>query len=557
MSVRANLCARRHHWFRYRQIADVLTRYGFVMIVDSLGLNPVHWPFSSKRASAQPATGWSERIRQALIELGPTYIKLGQLASTRSDVLPPALVQALATLQDEVEPVKFEEIRDVVERTWKLPIHEAIARFERSPLATASIGQVHAGKLSDGRAIVIKVRRPGIVRQSRADFEILRDLAQLAERHTEWGKQYNVSRLIDDLILTLTEELDFKVEAANTERARENLKRNPHAVVPRVIWPLSAEEVLVLERLEGIKITDRERLLASGLDPEETAKRFIACLYQQIFEDGFFHADPHPGNVHVDAEGRLIWLDWGLSGTLAEEMKRRSVNLIMGMTQQRSDKVAKALIDLSNAPHEVDEAELAIQVETLRHRYYDTPLEKFQVGRALLDLFSVAQRFRIRIPSEYTLLAKAAVLADGLVRQLDPGLSLVELSKPFATRMLLRQFDPRVWAKAFTNEAGEWNDLLRSLPEDIAGALKTLRRGEIHIVMEHKNIDMILSQWEKFINRIGLSFLLGAIILGSALVVHHHALDRLFHFQVGEYGFMISVLLAMVVVLHAVRKGKL
>ncbi len=550
------MLGRRRHWDRYRQIAEVLTRYGLKMIVDTLGMRYRQWGWFKKPRIMPGLDDWSDRICQALAELGPTYIKLGQLASTRSDLLPERLVRALATLQDDVQAVAFDQVQKIVEAAWNQPYHTYLAYLDPTPLATASVGQVHSGRLADGREVVIKVRRPGIVAQSHADFAILRDLAQWAERHSDWGKQYQIRRLVDDLIKTLQAELDFGIEATNTQTARENLRRNPWAIVPEVIWELSREDVLVLTRIQGIKISDREQLKALGLSPGAVASHLIEALYQQVFEDGFFHADPHPGNVHVNAEGRVIWLDWGMVGTFSPAMQRRSVDLIMGLIQQRSDRVAESLIQLSQASSTVNEQELLTQVEILRHRYYDASLQDFAIGQALWDLLGLAQRFQIQIPSDYALLAKTAILADGLVRQLDPTASLVELSKPFASRMLMHQLDPRHWWLSFGEDIGRWTDLLLNFPEDLSGALKTMSRGEIHMVMEHKNVERILNHWERLVNRIGLSFILGSIILGTAIVVHNGILDRLLHFDVGEYVFILALLLALGMIIHTLRKGR-
>ena len=548
--------ANRRGWFRYRQIGQVLARHGLRLVAESLGLGRWWWRFGPSAAQDR-TTGWPERIRQVLTELGPTYIKLGQLASTRSDLLPPELGRALESLQDHVEPFAFGQVRKIVEDAWKRPMEEAVSWFDKKPMAAASIGQVHAARLNDGRSVVIKVLRPGIVRQSQADFAIVHNLAEFAQRHTEWGKQYDVVHLVDDLIALMRAELDFGVEAANTVKARRNLSQSAWAVVPEVIWPLSGEAVLVMERQEGIKISDRDGLIASHLRLKEIAQRLVGAIYQQIFEDGFFHADPHPGNIHVDPKGRLIWLDWGLVGRLSDDMKSCSADLVMGLSQGRAEVVVKALLKLGVVPENVDQSLLWAKVEILRHRYYDASLQEFELGRALIDLFSLAQSFRILIPSEYLMVAKAAVLVDGAVRRLDPALSLVELSKPFAARMLWQRLNPAHWATEAGGSAIAWSQNWFSLPEVLGRALDTVGRGEIRIIMEHKNIDSILRQWEKFINRIGFSFLLGAVILAVAMVVHANQLDQIAHFRVGEYAFMGALVLALGIVIGAARRGKL
>lgn len=544
---------------RYREIAEVLTRHGLVLVVEHLGLF-AHLSWLRRvtgRRNPEPPKSWPDRVRLALTDLGPTYVKLGQLASTRSDVLPRELVAALETLQDDVPPFPFAEVRQILERVWGRPPEEVLVALDPTPLAAASLAQVHVGRLMDGREVVVKVRRPGVMRHSEADFTILEDLAAVAERRTEWGRVYGLRTLVDELVRTMRLELDYTIEAANTEQARANFTDDPGVVVPEVIHALSSEEVIVLERLEGIKVGDRDRLVAAGIDPKAVARRLVASLYQQVFEDGFFHADPHPGNIHVDEEGRLIWLDWGLVGNLSPRMRRRSVELILGLTQARSDKVIDALLKLGAVDREVDRSRLWGEVEHLRQRYYDTALGHFEIGRALMDLFRVAATFKILIPREYTLLAKAAITADGVVRKLDPELTLVDLSRPFARRLILNQLDPREWMP-LAGEAGlEYAKTLGALPDELEAALKTVGEGTLRIIIEHKNLDTILESAERYFNRVALSFLLGGVIVGLAMVVHPTELDHIARLPIGEYAFALAVLLGLLGLVTAARRGKL
>lgn len=551
--------SRTRRFRRYREIAEVLARQGLGLVAEHLGL-VVHLSWLRRligRRDPDPPMAWPERVRLALTDLGPTYVKLGQLASTRSDALPRELVTALETLQDDVPPFPFAEVREILERVWGKPPEEVLSALDPKPLAAASLGQVHAGRLLDGREVVIKVRRPGVVRQSEADFAILEDLAAAAERRTEWGRIYDLKTLVEELVRTMRLELDFSIEAANTERARANFAGVPGVVVPEVIHSLSSEEVIVLERLEGVKVSDRDRLVAVGLELKAVAERLVGSLYQQVFEDGFFHADPHPGNIHVDEEGRLIWLDWGLVGNFSPLMRRRSVELILGLTQARSDKVIDALLRLGAVDREVDRVRLYGEVERLRQRYYDTALKNFEFGRALMDLFRVAQAFKIRIPSEYTLLAKAAITADGVVRKLDPEVTLVDLSRPFARRLMLRRLDPREWAP-LVGEAGlDYARILGALPGELETALKTIGGGEFRVIIEHKNLDTILEHAERYFNRMALSFLLGGVIVGLAMVVHPTELDRVARLPIGEYAFAVATLLGLLLLITAARRGKL
>lgn len=548
---------RRHYWYRYRELAEILAHHGLFIVVQKLGLI-AHLPWT-RRIADRPkdaAALWPERVRMALTEMGPTFVKLGQLASTRSDVLPPELVAALESLQDEVPPFDPDQALAMVREAWGRPADEMLQEFSRSPLAAASVGQVHAGRLFDGRRVVIKIRRPGIIRQSAADFEILRNLARVAERRTEWAKSYDVVRLVDELIEMLREELDFTVEARNTERARRRLGEQADFRVPEVIWSLCRPDVLVMERLEGVKVSERETLRERGFDLTELARRFVESLYRQVFLDGFFHADPHPGNVHIDAQGRIVWLDWGLVGNFTREMRQRSVELIMGLIRGDSEQVMEALLGLGVVDDPPDRSRLLREVDRLRRRYYEIPLKDFKIGDALTDLFRVARQFSIRIPVEYMLLAKTAILADGVVRRLDPDVSLMELGKPFAHKIFLNRIDPRVWIPLLSEEVQDWGKLFADLPRDFQKTLRTVGQGEIRIVIEHKNLDRVMAHWEGLINQVSFHFLVGTFIIGSALVVQPSQLDGLGNLPIGEIAFILSAVLGVIAIVRSLRRNQ-
>ncbi|MCY0881984.1 MAG: AarF/UbiB family protein, partial [Firmicutes bacterium] len=358
--------------------------------------------------------------------------KMGQLASTRTDLLPPALIHALESLQDNVPPFPFEEVAEALEKAWGQKASDILEEIDPVPLAAASIGQVHRARLKDGRAVVVKVRRPGIVALSNADFDIVLQLARMAEKRTEWGKQYRIAQMAQDLVVMLRDEMDFNVEANNTALARKNCEKNQQMVIPEPIWDLVHSNVLVLQEVMGVKVTDRMAIERQGLDPHVVATHFVEAMYEQVFVHGFFHADPHPGNVHVDDHGRLQFLDWGLVGVFTPHMRARSVQLVLGLTRGNSQEVLDALLTLGVVPMRIDRDAVLRDVDRLRRRYYDTSLKDFNIGQALTDIFLLAQRYHIGIPVEYTMLAKAAVLSDGVVRLLDPGISLVEVGKPFA-----------------------------------------------------------------------------------------------------------------------------
>ncbi|PSR31507.1 MAG: ABC transporter [Sulfobacillus benefaciens] len=552
MNIRPN------HLRRTWEIADVLARHGFVMVLDRLGLSR-YLPWSARllgKFQPDKRASWPQRLVLVLADLGPTYIKLGQLASTRPDLLPKPLIQALSHLQDNIPPFSFEEVRNILVNAWRSPIMEVLDDLDPEPLAAASIGQVHRGALKGGRRVVVKVRRPGIVGRSEADFAILRSLADVAVRRTEWARQYDLKHVVDELIDALRNELDFTTEAHYTALAHKTLPEASFRV-PLPISEWTHPNVLVLEELVGVKISDTGRLQAMNLDAKKIAERYILAIYGQIFMAGLFHADPHPGNVHVMANGDLVFLDWGLVGMFSPSMRKRSLDLIIALIDGRSDKVAGALLAMGVAPPYVDTERFYYDVELLRRRYYDRDFQDFHVGQAIVDLLHVAQKYRIRLPGEYTLLARTAIIADGVVRQLDSHLSLAEIGRKLAPRLIWARVNPAEWGEQVMDAVKDWPKLVSQWPSDITSALSTLGRGEFRVVVEDRHIEKILVHWEKLVNRLAFSLLLGAIMLGTAFVVYEDHIRRIADIPVGDVGFFLVVSLVLWVFVEAVTKKHL
>ncbi|MGC8488689.1 MAG: ABC1 kinase family protein, partial [Clostridia bacterium] len=422
-------------------------------------------------------------------------------------------------------------------------------------MAAASIGQVYRARLHDGQAVVVKVRRPGIVDDAETDFEIMRGFAEMAERRTEWGRQYGLTVLVDELVATLRDEMDFQSEGRYTDQARA--AGGGAILVPQVYWQYTRPDVLVMSRIEGIKIMSGQGLARRGIDPDRLAARIVEAVYRQIFLDGFFHADPHPGNVHVSPDGVPIFLDWGMVGHLSPTMRERSIDLLLGMMERRPDRVVRALLRMRAVDSRVDKEALTRDVEHLRRRYYEASLAEFSLGQALTELFGLAWRYHIRVPGEYALLAKTAVTLDGLVRRLNPEGSLVEYGRGLAAPLLWTRFGPRHLATTAAESGLRWLQLLEGLPDDAEEALQWVRRGELHIVLEHKNLDTMLAHWERLANRVGLSFVLGGLVVGTALITHPGHLDRLFGLPIGEYTFMAAVAMALFILLAALKGGRL
>lgn len=546
---------RRRHLARYREIAGILVRHGFRHLVARMGI----WGLVPARAdlgAAAPPTQWPERLPTVLTDLGSTFIKLGQVASTRTDLFPPRVVSALEQLQDHVPPIPFAEVTAELAAAWDAP-PQSVLWMDPEPLASASLAQVHAGRLPDGRAVVVKIRRPGLVETAAVDLEIVSDLAARAERRIPAARQYGIRGLVAELVHAFQQELDFTVEARNTERAGHLAAANPAVRIPEVVWALTRPNVLVTSRLEGMKMTSRDALLAAGLNPTTVAQKVVHALYRQIFIDGFFHADPHPGNVHVDPAGRIIFLDWGMVGELPLAMRQRSMDLLLGMVRGRSELVVRALLRLGAVDQAVDQRALMHDVDRLRRQYYERELSTFALGQALNELLVLAAQHRIRIPYEYAMLAKTAMTLDGLVRRLDPHASLLNLGKPLVGQLLQARWSPRVLEQQLEDNVVQWLHIFDALPYSLERLLDQIDRGEVRVHLEQANIDRILSHWEKLVNRVGVALVLSALLVGSALAVPRTAWLYLLRLPATGYVLAAGALLVLWRVLDSLRRGHL
>lgn len=546
---------RRRHLARYREIAGILVRHGFRHLVARMGLKGLG-PTRGTLGSPAPPSEWPERLPIVLTELGSTFIKLGQVASTRTDLFPPRVVSALEQLQDQVPAIPFAEVTAELAAAWDAP-PQSVLWMDPEPMASASLAQVHAGRLPDGRAVVVKIRRPGLVETAEVDLEIVSDLAARAERRIPKARQYGIKGLVAELVHAFQQELDFTVEARNTDRAGRLAAENPAVRIPEVVWELTRPNVLVMSRLEGMKVTSRAALEAAGLNPRALAQKVVHALYRQIFIDGFFHADPHPGNVHVDPDGRIIFLDWGMVGELPLAMRQRSMDLLLGMVRGRSELVVRALLRLGAVDQAVDQRELIHDVDRLRRQYYERELSTFALGQALNDLLVLAAQHRIRIPYEYALLAKTAMTLDGLVRRLDPHASLLNFGKPLVGQLLQARWSLRALEPQLEDNVLEWLHVFEALPHSLERLLDQIDRGEVRVHLEQANIDRILSHWEKLVNRVGVALVLSALVVGSALTVPHAAWLYLVRRPATGYVLGAAALLGGWRLLQAARRGHL
>lgn len=441
---------------RYRRIGSVLTRHGMGALTTGLGLGflvPFHWGLLGHRRRHAPYT-MAEHIRLALEELGPAAIKVGQALSTRPDLVPPELATELEALRDRVPPVPVEQILDVVEEELGRHSHEVFTEFDPIPLAGASIGQVHAGRLVDGTAVAVKVRKPGVVEEVTTDLDILTRLAaRIAAGEADHA--YNLEELAAEFAWTLRSELDYRMEARNAERLRTVLAGESRAVIPRVFSDVSTGGVLVMERLDGVRLDDPAAVSNAGFEPADVARAHAEILLHQVFEAGVFHADPHPGNFLLLADGRIALLDFGMVGRLDDRTQRAFTRLLLGTASQDAAAMVQALESLGIIGKPGLAEGVRRDLHRMLDRYYGLSVDQFSLQDYLEDLLGVVQRRRLQLPSNLALLLKTVAMSEGLWRRLDPAFNAYPIGEGFARRLTARLYSPQQLARRMAEAAAQ------------------------------------------------------------------------------------------------------
>ncbi|GAW91816.1 ABC1 kinase family protein [Calderihabitans maritimus] len=550
---------RYRHFNRFREVANVLAKHGFSYLLDQTGLVEflprAQWKNMKEREETAKLSA-PERMVLVLEELGPTFIKLGQILSTRADLLPESYTRALARLQDKVPPVEHSRVVKVIEEELGKPLETLFASFETEPLASASIGQVHLASLESGEKVVVKVQRPGIPQVIETDLDILFEVARWLEQRTSWGKFYQVMDIVEEFARSIRAELDFTQEGRNAERIAHNFADDPDVVIPRVYWELSSKKILVMEYVEGIKISNLDTLRHQGYDLKTVARRVVSAVLKQTFEDGFFHADPHPGNVAVLPGEKILFLDFGQVGRIDEWLRERFIDLIVAMARQDVGGVVRAVLHIGITNGRVDIRALRREVFRLKNKYYELPMSQINLGEAVGELLRISRQFRIRIPPEISLMAKALLTVEALVQRLDPQLSLMEVAEPFGKKLLRRRLSPREIGRRIWEQIMEFSGLLSELPERLEQLLDLLEEGNLTVNLEHQGLRAFMNHLNTVSNRICLSIVIGSVIIGSSLLAQKTASSFLARVPVAEIGFLVAVLMGFWLIISIVRSGR-
>ncbi|MGZ4979245.1 MAG: ABC1 kinase family protein [Methylobacter sp.] len=524
---------------RVQDIASVLIRYGFGSFVRSLGMARVleragrvlHWQHVEDYVKLDTP----QRIRHVLEELGPTFIKLGQILATRVDLFSPQYIAEFEKLQDQVPPMSLEELLPQLEEDLGGSLDDIFSEFETEPLAAASIAQVHKAVLKDGTPVILKIRRPGLRKLIEADLRLLNRIVDIAESESPEIRRFRPKDVLRQFNQSLRRELDLAAECRNAERVAVNLADDPNIKIPNVYWQWTGERLNVQEYIQGIQGGDLEAVEQAGLDRKLLAERGTGAVMKMIMEDGFFHADPHAGNVFYLEDNKLAFIDFGMIGRLTEDRREQVVSLLYGMTNHLPMKVAEILEDWSDNVH-TDEQVLIIDIEAFVDQYSSLALKDLSLTAMMTDLMAILRDHKLILPADLALLIKAYITMDGLGRHLNPEFNTLVFAAPYLQKIMAERYRPEAMARRGWRNLIGVADLLSSLPRDLRKLLRASRKGAFQVDINVRRLGQYVNYIDIAISRLTMGIVTAALIIGSSIIMTVEGGPKLFGLP--AFGFL-------------------
>jgi len=550
------------HLARYRQILAVFFKYGFGDLIELLkieqyieiGLQLI----SKNRRSRLEKLSRAERVRMACEELGPTYIKFGQILSTRPDLVPVDFIKELSKLQDNVPSSPFSEVSKIIESELGAPPEDIFDFFEKAPLASASIGQVHRATLKDGEEVAVKVQHPGIKKIIEVDLEIMLHLATLMERHIEEMSLHQPVKIVEEFARTLEREVDYTIEATNMERIARNFLNDLTIYVPKVFRDTTTESILTTELVEGIKVSEIDRLEKAGLDRKLITVRGADVVLKQIIKHGFFHADPHPGNIFVLPDNVICLLDFGMTGSVDRRTREDFVDLAESVVNRNESRATQVLLKLTYWDEDPDIRLLEKDVADFMGRHLYKPLKDIKIGKLLHNLLELAFQHRLRIPPDIFLMLKAFSTIEGVGLMLDPDFDMIKQAAPFIKEIKLSRLSPQRITGDIFRLAIELFQFVQNFPKDILSITRLIKQQKLSLNLEYKGLDKMLSTYDQISNRISFSIIIAALIIGSALVIMSKVPPLFYDISlIGIVGFLAAAIMGIWLLVAILRKGRL
>ncbi|MBI5588441.1 MAG: 2-polyprenylphenol 6-hydroxylase [Deltaproteobacteria bacterium] len=534
---------------RLNKIVVTLIRYGFGGMVTELKIVPFLSTIEKLLILRRKGEGLTVpvRIRLVLEELGPTFIKLGQIASTRADLLPPDWVEEFKKLQDMVPPVPFEEIKKVIEESLKAPLSSKFNSFEPVPVASASIAQVHFAELHDGTKVAVKVKRPGIEEIIGSDISVMYTIAGLIERYAPAFRRYKPREVVDEFSRVIKTEQDLSVEGVNMYRFHKIFNGDPTIQIPRVYWDFTRSEVLTMERISGTPIDEVEKIRGKGLDVKAIAVRGIEIFFKQVFEHGIFHADLHPGNIFVRDDGVIIYLDFGIVGRLDKDLRKYLASMLYHLIRGDYYRMAAVHRDMGLIGPEVNLSEFEEALRDISEPIFGRTLEQINISGLLIKLIQTARRFNMTLQPNLLLLQKSMVIIEGVGRQLYPDVNMWEVAKPLIYKWMYREkFSPTTVVEKGKDALGEFAEAAFELPRQMNTLLERTLKEELKVGFVHHRLDPLTDEINRAGKRIGAGFIIGALVIAASIysVFAPPWAAKLFGVPVGtEAGYILAAFL--------------
>ena len=546
---------------RLREISSVLARHGFLPLMERLHLSKlVSVPLRLMgRKITRAKEGLSEpvRARLALEELGPTFIKFGQILSTRPDVIPHDFIIEFLKLQDSVPPFPFKDAVKVIEEQFNCHSGDMFSSIEETPVAAASIAQVHRAVTASGQEVMVKVQRPGIEETIETDTALLGYLAKLLEKYMPESRIYDPSGVVEEFSAGMLMEMDFTLEASYMGKFRENFAGDPRVVVPAVFWESTARKVLTMERVSGIKVDNIAALKEAGIDTERVAHVIADTYFKQVFEFGLFHGDLHSGNIFVVSQDTIALVDFGIVGHVGQEMKQNLADILIGLAAQDFDAMVKVYERMGILPEGIDRASFEREYYDIIVHYFGRPFKYVKIGELLLDYIRLAARYSVKLPRELLLFDKCVIELEGLVKVLHPDANLLKESEPYARRLYVERFAPTALASRALSAAGEYSGLLADFPSQAGKIMKKVMDDKLRIEFLHRGLEDFMGEVDRSSNRLTFAVIVAALIIGSSMVIAAEAAPQIFGLSaLGLLGFVIASILGIWLAVQILRSGK-
>ncbi|MEF9991006.1 MAG: AarF/ABC1/UbiB kinase family protein [Romboutsia sp.] len=539
---------------RYREIVHVLIKYGFSFVVEKLNIEDVAYkmPITNPPDEIKyMSTG--ERIKKVFEELGPTYVKLGQILSTRKDLLDQEVIEELSKLRDNVEEFDTTVAKQIFKDEVGLPVDKIFKSFNDKPMAAASIGQVYEATLKSGEEVIVKIQRPNIERTIKSDIEILQSTASVIK---DLKKDVDIDLLpiVEEFETQLLRELDYNFEAINAMKFRKMFEDSKEVYIPRIYSEYTTKRVLVMEKIIGVKLSDTNKIKELGWNPEKISKIGVKSLFKQIFENGFFHADPHPGNIFVLSNNCISYIDFGMIGIVDKKTLNLLNAIAMAAVEKNVDRAIHILMEMDALNADIDTGSIRQDLLYLLHYYYDIPIEKINIGDILNEVFRFFRKYKVTMPSQLATLAKTVITLEGTARDLSPNFSVASIGTEFMKYYYMNRFSPERLILDAKENIDEVLVDLKTIPKQLKVILRNVEKNNIKVQIEDVKISRLEASITEFATQISLSLVLASIIVGSSLIIASPNIESNIWIKFMAFaGFFISFIIGILLVIKIFR----